>query len=243
MLYRNLLAALGLMVVIAACCGICIMLPRGAGGKAESTAAKASQTQHDRSLNIPLVDANKEILSYVSSSWIEGQYRSSERCDRDCTDDMMRRAEVIDALYKKACNKQQLDEVLMQAAGKEFNFSVAREIDGLQWKYYLENYTPVTKITVDWVRSIKLVTNDSTNMPENIVSIRFGAPKIAKDKETIHRFMAEIYSRDMAPDEVERAAFNENGELVAYSRFKRSVGLYVVLLDKMKIQDKLCITF
>ncbi len=194
-------------------------------------------------LSIPLVNKNSEALNQISYGLKQGWYKRLERCDRDCTDVMMRRARIVNAVFKEVCSQERLNDAIKLSAGHQYNYTVHASVNGKKWDYFTQNRVPATGGEIDYVDNIHLARAPDNRLPEGIGSVRFAAHKVDHADAGRDIYSAEIYASDMDGMEVERAAFNENGEMVVYLRFKRAVDQYILLLDNMTIQDMLCVTY
>jgi hypothetical protein len=219
------------------------MLSSNVRGKAGGTPTTTDQSQLNLALKIPLIVNNTEVLSHVSFALIRGEYKSLERCEREYTDVMMRRATIINLVYMEVCSQERLDDAIKQSSAWRGQYTVHTEVNGKKWDYYTDRKDPSKGDAINWVENIDLLHAPDNWLPEGIGSVNFSAHKVDRADAKRDTYSVEVYTNDMDGMEVERAAFNENGEMVAYSRFKRNVGQYILLLDKMKIIEKLCVTF
>lgn len=240
---KRLYTAMGTGVVITVCTVICISYIVKRQCAQPVPLVTANQTRSREILSIPLINKNKDLLNQVCTSLIHGNYRSLERCERDCTDVMMRRAEIINSVYSDVCSQTNLDKAIEQSSGHQYQYMVNTSVNGRMWDYYTNKRTPAQGNTIDWVENIDLVHSADNRLSENIVSVSFMAHKVGRAGAKRDTYSVEIYASDMEVYELELAVFDENGEMVAYVRFKRNVGQYILLLNKMTIQDKLCVTF
>jgi hypothetical protein len=205
---------------------------------------KPIQLQHKDVLDIPLIAKNEALLEHGAIGLCSGGYKSLERCDRgDYTDGMMRRARVVNEVYKEVCNQGRLDEAIKQSDGYEYTYKVTQMIGMRKWEYFTETRAPSVATPIDWVKDISLAWDDNYEFPESIRRISFSAHKL--ERSDVHRdlYSVEIYGEDIGKMEVERAFFNEEGTMIAYLRFRRGIDQYILLLDHMEIQEKLCMTF
>lgn len=194
-------------------------------------------------LAIPLVASNEMLLSYGASSLVRGDYKSLKRCEREHTEGMMKRAGIINTLYKEVCSQERLDQALKQASGQNSLYTTTINVNSNIWEYYTRTCPPKVVGPIDWVEEIALAWGGKSPLPEGITQVSFTAHK--SQRPAAHRdvYSAEIYGEGIGRMEVERAFFNEEGEMIAYLRFRRDSDQYILLLNKMEIQEKLCMTF